>query len=220
MPRGILQRWGYHKANGEPACRGATIPRPPNRTSACPHLKTFLKYGRRSGDVSKRREVAWIYVGSHNISKVAWGQLSNHDSQLYIRSYELGILISPHTLRGLIPLTPPHTTPHTPPTGSSSSSSSSSGAATPMRSFMWHKRDDAGPSPLPRMYAATARCPSGPPGVPLVGVPLPYPLPPVPYGPSDAVWTKDGTHTGRDSLGRAYDADQKSVREGFSRADF
>ncbi|CEM18762.1 unnamed protein product [Vitrella brassicaformis CCMP3155] len=71
LPEGLLHRWGLHKANGERACCGAAIPHPPDRTSASPHLDTFLKYGRRSGDVSKRREVAWIYVGSHNFSKAA-----------------------------------------------------------------------------------------------------------------------------------------------------
>ncbi|CEM01729.1 unnamed protein product [Vitrella brassicaformis CCMP3155] len=143
LPPDVFHRWGYHKPNGEPACRGAALPHPPNRTSACPHLKTFLKYGHRAGDSSKRPELAWVYVGSHNLSKAAWGELQDNDNKLSIRSYELGILISPHTLRGRTP-PPPHTTPHTQLAGSSSSSSSSSGAATQMRSFMWRKSNHTG----------------------------------------------------------------------------
>ncbi|CEL93201.1 unnamed protein product, partial [Vitrella brassicaformis CCMP3155] len=170
----------------------------------------------RAGDSSKRPELAWVYVGSHNLSKAAWGELQENDSKLSIRSYELGILISPHTLRGLTP-PPPHTTRHTQLAGSSSSSSSS-GAATQMRSFMWRKRDGTGSSPLPRLYAATSRCPSGPPDVPLIGVPLPYPLPPVPYGHCHVVWTTDGAHTGPDSLGK--EAGGESAQGTSSRADF
>ncbi|KAL4859226.1 Acyl-coenzyme A oxidase [Chlorella vulgaris] len=57
------------------------------RQRAMPHIKTYLRY---RGD-----EVAWLYVGSHNLSKAAWGQLQKHGSQLMVRSYELGVLLVP-----------------------------------------------------------------------------------------------------------------------------
>ncbi|KAI3435989.1 hypothetical protein D9Q98_002047 [Chlorella vulgaris] len=57
------------------------------RQRAMPHIKTYLRY--RGG------EVAWLYVGSHNLSKAAWGQLQKHGSQLMVRSYELGVLLVP-----------------------------------------------------------------------------------------------------------------------------
>ncbi|PRW59620.1 tyrosyl-DNA phosphodiesterase 1 [Chlorella sorokiniana] len=57
------------------------------RQRAAPHMKSYLRY---RGD-----EVAWQYVGSHNLSKAAWGQLQKNASQLMCRSYELGVLLLP-----------------------------------------------------------------------------------------------------------------------------
>ncbi|CEM38982.1 unnamed protein product [Vitrella brassicaformis CCMP3155] len=230
LPRGALHRWGTHDVDGRQVCEEAAIPYPPGRSSSCPHLKTFLKYGYRSTGSARRPEVAWVYVGSHNLSKAAWGELKggkdemDKDNGLYVKSYELGILISPHTLRGLTP-PPPRATPHTQPAGSSSSTGSSSGAPRPMRSFMWRKSEplQTGSHPVPRLYAATARCPTAPHArVPLVRVPLPYPLPPLPYSPRDKVWMTNSRHTGRDSRGKTC-ADYKwkvVTRTGFSRAEF
>jgi len=61
------------------------------RQRAMPHIKTYLRW-----DV-ETREVGWLFLGSHNLSKAAWGALQKKGSQFMIRSYELGVLITPST---------------------------------------------------------------------------------------------------------------------------
>lgn len=52
-----------------------------------PHIKTFTRY---SG-----QKLAWFLLTSANLSKAAWGALQKNNSQLMIRSYELGVLFLP-----------------------------------------------------------------------------------------------------------------------------
>jgi Tyrosyl-DNA phosphodiesterase len=39
--------------------------------------------------------VAWCMLGSHNLSKAAWGELQKGASSLFIRSYEVSVLLLP-----------------------------------------------------------------------------------------------------------------------------
>lgn len=59
------------------------------RTQASPHIKT---YTRISKDFSK---AAWFLLTSANLSKAAWGALEKKNSQIAIKSYELGVLFLP-----------------------------------------------------------------------------------------------------------------------------
>jgi tyrosyl-DNA phosphodiesterase-1 len=59
------------------------------RTRASPHIKTFFRYS------PDHKKVAWMYAGSHNLSKAAWGALEKGYCQLAIKSYELGVLFVP-----------------------------------------------------------------------------------------------------------------------------
>ncbi|XP_077319877.1 tyrosyl-DNA phosphodiesterase 1 isoform X2 [Lithobates pipiens] len=59
------------------------------RSRAIPHIKTYM---RLSPDY---RELAWFLVTSANLSKAAWGSLEKSGAQLFIRSYELGVLFLP-----------------------------------------------------------------------------------------------------------------------------
>ncbi|KAI1295435.1 Tyrosyl-DNA phosphodiesterase 1 [Halotydeus destructor] len=59
------------------------------RTHASPHIKTFFRHS------PDHTEVAYMYTGSHNLSKAAWGALEKSGSQLAIRSYEIGVLFLP-----------------------------------------------------------------------------------------------------------------------------
>ena len=40
-------------------------------------------------------ELAWLIISSHNLSKAAWGALQKNDTQLMVRSFELGVLLLP-----------------------------------------------------------------------------------------------------------------------------
>ncbi|CAG2114206.1 unnamed protein product, partial [Medioppia subpectinata] len=59
------------------------------RSIACPHIKT---YTRLSGD---SKQMAYFVLTSANLSKAAWGQLEKNDTQLAIKSYEIGVLFIP-----------------------------------------------------------------------------------------------------------------------------
>ncbi len=57
------------------------------RERAMPHIKS---YARHAGD-----ELAWVLLGSHNLSRAAWGELQKKGATLFIRSYELSALFLP-----------------------------------------------------------------------------------------------------------------------------
>ncbi|KAI9495019.1 tyrosyl-DNA phosphodiesterase-domain-containing protein [Zychaea mexicana] len=58
------------------------------RQKVMPHIKTYTRvYGYNS--------IAWHLLTSANLSRAAWGEFQKNDSQLYIKSYELGVFICP-----------------------------------------------------------------------------------------------------------------------------
>lgn len=59
------------------------------RSHAMPHIKTYM---RTSPDFT---ELAWFLVTSANLSKAAWGALEKNNTQIMVRSYELGVLYLP-----------------------------------------------------------------------------------------------------------------------------
>ncbi|KHJ82545.1 hypothetical protein OESDEN_17761 [Oesophagostomum dentatum] len=56
------------------------------RSRAMPHVKTYTEI---IDGVPQ-----WILVTSANLSKAAWGEFQKNKTQLMIRSYELGVLIT------------------------------------------------------------------------------------------------------------------------------
>lgn len=60
------------------------------RSRASPHIKTYL---RATNDQYKH--LLWFLVTSANLSKAAWGVLEKNNTQLMIRSYEIGVLFLP-----------------------------------------------------------------------------------------------------------------------------
>ena len=69
---------------GDTECGGAN-----GRSRAVPHIKTFLRY------CMEDRSIPWFILASHNLSQAAWGKLEKKDTQLYIKSYEVGVLLLP-----------------------------------------------------------------------------------------------------------------------------
>jgi len=70
--------------------RWSSPDQPENRGRCVPHIKTWLRHA--GGDV------AWCYVGSANLSRAAWGNLEKNGTQLYIKSFELGVILLPSHL--------------------------------------------------------------------------------------------------------------------------
>ncbi|XP_041669992.1 tyrosyl-DNA phosphodiesterase 1 [Cheilinus undulatus] len=83
------------------------------RSHAMPHIKTYM---RASPDFS---QLAWFLVTSANLSKAAWGALEKNNTQVMVRSYELGVLFIPSAFN--MKTFPVHRNPF--PVSSSSSSS-------------------------------------------------------------------------------------------------
>lgn len=59
------------------------------RSHAMPHIKTYM---RASPDFT---QLAWFLVTSANLSKAAWGAMEKKNTQVMVRSYELGVLYVP-----------------------------------------------------------------------------------------------------------------------------
>ncbi|XP_075875942.1 tyrosyl-DNA phosphodiesterase 1 [Nelusetta ayraudi] len=59
------------------------------RSHAMPHIKTFMRV---SPDFT---QLAWFLITSANLSKAAWGALEKNNTQVMVRSYELGVLYVP-----------------------------------------------------------------------------------------------------------------------------
>ncbi|XP_041927661.1 tyrosyl-DNA phosphodiesterase 1 isoform X3 [Alosa sapidissima] len=59
------------------------------RSHAMPHIKTYMRV---SPDFT---QLAWFLVTSSNLSKAAWGGLEKNNTQVMVRSYELGVLFLP-----------------------------------------------------------------------------------------------------------------------------
>ncbi|KAI8329710.1 tyrosyl-DNA phosphodiesterase I [Chlamydoabsidia padenii] len=58
-----------------------------------PHIKTFTRIYLDSN--TNKYALAWFLLTSHNLSRAAWGDLQVNDTQLYIKSYELGVFLAP-----------------------------------------------------------------------------------------------------------------------------
>jgi len=89
----LLRRWGFAPDNATALARRSR--------HAMPHVKVFCRYAALPG--GRGALLPWLYVGSHNLSKAAWGELQKNGSQLAIRSYELGAVFFPRRLRELEP---------------------------------------------------------------------------------------------------------------------
>uniref|UniRef100_A0A672SJT0 Tyrosyl-DNA phosphodiesterase 1 n=1 Tax=Sinocyclocheilus grahami TaxID=75366 RepID=A0A672SJT0_SINGR len=59
------------------------------RSNAMPHIKTYMRV---SPDFT---QLPWFLVTSANLSKAAWGALEKNNTQIMVRSYELGVLYLP-----------------------------------------------------------------------------------------------------------------------------
>ncbi|CDW54732.1 tyrosyl DNA phosphodiesterase 1 [Trichuris trichiura] len=60
------------------------------RSRACPHIKSYLRCN-ESFD-----KLAWFLLTSANLSKAAWGSYEKNATQIFIRSFEVGVLYLPH----------------------------------------------------------------------------------------------------------------------------
>jgi tyrosyl-DNA phosphodiesterase 1 len=80
------------------------------RPKHVPHIKTYYQVS-PTGD-----SMEWLLVTSHNLSKAAWGEVQTSQRyggrRLFVRHWELGVLVTPSTLQvdSLVYWTPTTTT--------------------------------------------------------------------------------------------------------------
>eukprot|EP00794_Sanderia_malayensis_P003741 gene3741-4263_t len=63
------------------------------RSRASPHIKTYTRLS------PNYKQAAWFLLTSANLSKAAWGALEKNESQLMIRSYEIGVIFLPQMFK-------------------------------------------------------------------------------------------------------------------------
>lgn len=143
------------------------------RCRAMPHIKTFTRYNGQN--------IAWFLLTSSNLSKAAWGALQKNNTQLMIRSYELGVLFLPKTLQSV-------------PQFSCTEKSRSNldklalgkNIKTKLVTLCWKGDEEKDPS------------------AEVVRLPVPYQLPPQLYGPEDVPWSWDRRYAKKDVYGSVW----------------
>lgn len=62
-----------------------------SKTNVIPHLKIAII----SNDNGNINDDTIIYLGSHNMTKAAWGRFSGLGNQLFLSNYEMGVIVPP-----------------------------------------------------------------------------------------------------------------------------
>jgi len=159
------------------------------RQHVMPHMKSYTRYA-TSPSSSSPTSLAYFVLTSHNLSTSAWGQLQKNETQLFIRSYELGVVFLPSTLANSVSESDQSAN-----MGAQSASvgaqSSNMGAQSAnvdiqMSTWDWNSRRQTGD------------------GAVVVPFKVPYALPPQPYSDraGDEPWVWDVQHKLADRFGR------------------
>ncbi|CAL9121280.1 unnamed protein product [Musa textilis] len=167
----LKKYWAKWKANHVGRCR------------AMPHIKTYTRYNGQN--------LAWFLLTSANLSKAAWGALQKNNSQLMVRSYELGVLFLPAHVKDLgcwfSCAGDDGPEQEKPASSSEPCSATSGGPGTRLTTlFCWkgnHMNDDTSE---------------------VIQLPVPYQLPPQPYTPEDVPWSWDRRYPKKDVYGQLY----------------
>lgn len=141
------------------------------RCRAMPHIKTFARYSSQN--------LAWFLLTSSNLSKAAWGALQKNNSQLMIRSYELGVLFLPSKQHGC---SFSCTDNGNRSEDNCSSSKGSEAKRTKLVTLLWQGNKNTESSEV-------------------IQVPVPYELPPQRYSSDDVPWCWDRRYNKKDVYG-------------------
>ncbi|KAF2877503.1 tyrosyl-DNA phosphodiesterase I [Massariosphaeria phaeospora] len=79
----LLCHW-KHENHAVPERRKA------ERGSAAPHIKTYIRF-----TDAAMRNIDWAMVTSANLSKQAWGEMENKKNEVWIQSWECGVVVWP-----------------------------------------------------------------------------------------------------------------------------
>ncbi|KAL2176846.1 tyrosyl-DNA phosphodiesterase I [Thermothelomyces heterothallicus CBS 202.75] len=88
------RRGDYDNDGGDDEGDSAVVVKEAGRKRAAPHIKTYIRYGDKSGP-----SIDWALVTSANLSKQAWGEAAvrgaDGGATMRIASYEIGVLVWP-----------------------------------------------------------------------------------------------------------------------------
>ncbi|KDP20800.1 hypothetical protein JCGZ_21271 [Jatropha curcas] len=145
------------------------------RCRAMPHIKTFTRYN--------GQKLAWFLLTSANLSKAAWGALQKNNSQLMIRSYELGVLFlpSPYKIHAYGFSCVDNEVLSKDKCGVLADSEV---LRTKLVTLAWQGTKDSSCEVIP--------------------LPVPYELPPQPYSSEDIPWSWDRRYTKKDVYGQVW----------------
>ncbi|KAD3337938.1 hypothetical protein R6Q59_027298 [Mikania micrantha] len=161
----LKKYWAKWKASHTGRCR------------AMPHIKTFTRYNGQN--------LAWFLLTSSNLSKAAWGALQKNNTQLMIRSYELGVLFLPSSKNHV----------HAFSCTENESTSENSYCGSPM------KTDEAKRTKLVTLASPHSKKMHL---SDVITLPVPYELPPPRYSSEDVPWSWDRQYKKRDVLGQVW----------------
>ncbi|KAJ4838737.1 tyrosyl-DNA phosphodiesterase 1 [Turnera subulata] len=146
------------------------------RSRAMPHIKTFTRY---SG-----QNLAWFLLTSANLSKAAWGALQKNNSQLMIRSYELGVLFLPSAKK----------------TPGSRFSCTKVGSPSKLQDCGSSLHPEVSKTKLVTLrWKGTTEESSQ-----VIPLPVPYELPPPQYTSEDVPWSWDRRYSKKDVYGQVW----------------
>ncbi|KAJ6397056.1 hypothetical protein OIU77_021987 [Salix suchowensis] len=164
VEKGFLKKyWAKWKASHTGRCR------------AMPHIKTFTRYN--------GQKLAWFLLTSSNLSKAAWGALQKNNSQLMIRSYELGVLFLPSSIKRY---------------GSGFSCTSNGGPSMDNCGSLADS-EELGTKLATLKWQGTSNLASK-----VILLPVPYELPPEPYSSEDVPWSWDRRYSQKDVYGQVW----------------
>lgn len=159
----LKKYWAKWKASHTGRCR------------AMPHIKTFTRYNGQN--------LAWLLLTSANLSKAAWGALQKNNSQLMIRSYELGVLFLPFSRKHGCAFSctdDGHISED-----KLTASRSSEAKKLKLVTLAWNENQNEELSEV-------------------IKLPVPYELPPRPYSPGDVPWSWDRRYSEKDVYGQVW----------------
>ncbi|KAF2035207.1 phospholipase D/nuclease [Setomelanomma holmii] len=84
----LFCHWKTPSESDPPARHGEAL-----RGPAAPHIKTYIRYTDQT-----HKTIDWAMVTSANLSKQAWGDVVNKKDEIWIQSYEAGVVIWPALL--------------------------------------------------------------------------------------------------------------------------
>ncbi|KAL6955677.1 tyrosyl-DNA phosphodiesterase 1 [Sarracenia purpurea var. burkii] len=146
------------------------------RSCAMPHIKTYTRYSGQS--------LAWLLLTSANLSKAAWGALQKNNSQLMIRSYELGVLFTPSLIKH-----------------ASGFSCTDDGIPSEDKYGKSSKSCEVKRTKLVTLAGQGSKNTDSSEVIPL---PVPYELPPKPYSSEDIPWSWDRRYHKKDVYGQVW----------------